>query len=448
MLKKIIGLSLFFLLLVGCSTQSSPSLKGHATGDSAVINSNSVENSPANNSNSVLVKSEVPVNSDNPPHSPQKPPTQNPSIQNPSIQNPLSQKNMAQRYDKPNCEGTGPVNFTVSPMDLADLDYIDPMGLMIGGHVTPIDHQYYYAKSWAQHPTTVDELRDVHVPAAGIVREVQRMPAEYTTSNLGDYRIIIDHSCTFYTIYIHLNQLSPKLQELVGKDNRNSAVLTAGEVIGKARSFDFSTHNEAVSLQGFVVPEHYDGESWKIHTVDPFDYFTEPLRTELLKKDIRTAIPRGGKIDYDIDGKLIGNWFIKDTGGYSGKNHGEYNYWKTHLAFAPDALDPSHIIVSLGNFKGDAKQFGIKGNAPDPAVIDGKSGLIKYELQQYNYVDSSGKYIQDAHFTQGLTAKNYDTVEGVLLVQLIDKRSLKAEVFPEKTAPEVTQFVKPIIYER
>ncbi|KKW05394.1 MAG: hypothetical protein UY40_C0021G0003 [candidate division CPR1 bacterium GW2011_GWC1_49_13] len=29
------------------------------------------------------------------------------------------------------------------PMDLADFSIIIPYGLMIGGHVTPIDHQYY-----------------------------------------------------------------------------------------------------------------------------------------------------------------------------------------------------------------------------------------------------------------------------------------------------------------
>ncbi len=44
-------------------------------------------------------------------------------------------------------------------------------------------------------------------------------------------------------------------------------------------------------------------------TVDTFDYFDEPVKSQLLAKSLRIALPVGGKIDYDIDGKLIGNWF-------------------------------------------------------------------------------------------------------------------------------------------
>src|SRR2546422_10387589 len=50
------------------------------------------------------------------------------------------------------CRGKGPGTITASPIALGDLAYIQPMGLMIGGHVTPIDHGYFYIKGTVAHP--------------------------------------------------------------------------------------------------------------------------------------------------------------------------------------------------------------------------------------------------------------------------------------------------------
>ena len=43
-------------------------------------------------------------------------------------------------------EGRGPVRFGHSPMRLEDIERISPYGLMVGGHVCPIDHGYFYPK--------------------------------------------------------------------------------------------------------------------------------------------------------------------------------------------------------------------------------------------------------------------------------------------------------------
>ena len=42
------------------------------------------------------------------------------------------------------CKGSGPVKFTVSPRKIEDIGMFAPMGLMLGDHVTPIDHGYFY----------------------------------------------------------------------------------------------------------------------------------------------------------------------------------------------------------------------------------------------------------------------------------------------------------------
>ena len=361
-----------------------------------------------------------------------------------------NQQSSNQRY-APGCEGTGSVRFISAIQKMEDIDIIQPMGLMVGGHVTPIDHGYYYPPNWTDK-ATINNIHDVYSPASGVVTGVQSMPKEYSHSDIGDYRITIHHTCTFYTIYIHINQLAPKLQEIVDIRTSHEPVrIEAGELIGKANSFDFSAHNDEITLPGFIVPEHYAWESWKIHTVDPYDYYDEPLKSRLLAKIVRTAYPRGGKIDYDIDGKLIGNWFKENTGGYSGNKHGEYGYWSTHLAIVPDTLDPSHIIVSLGEFKGEAQQFGIKGNSPNPATVSKESNLIKYELVPYGYiVTATNQGWDNKHFAGPVTAKNTDDqIRGTILLQLTEERKLKLEIFPDKTSSQVSGFTSNAqIYER
>ena len=100
------------------------------------------------------------------------------------------------------CTGEGPVDLTVSPRKMEDLGLFVPMGLMLGDHVTPIDHGYFFPPNWKMDVTSA-ELRDVYVPADGVITLIARMPAYFTTTNqadLQDYRIIIYHTCTFYTI--------------------------------------------------------------------------------------------------------------------------------------------------------------------------------------------------------------------------------------------------------
>jgi len=60
-----------------------------------------------------------------------------------------------------------------------------------------------------------------------------------------------------------------------------------------------------VKLKGFVVPEQFNHrDPHKTHVVDPFDYLDEPLRSRLLAVNPRKTKPLGGKIDYDVDGRL------------------------------------------------------------------------------------------------------------------------------------------------
>src|SRR5205823_3302381 len=106
--------------------------------------------------------------------------------------------------------------------------------------------------------------------------------------------------------------------------------------IGKVggQTLDLGTVNADITLPGFVVPEHYVAEPWKIHSMDALDYFDEPLRSQLAAMNRRKAAPRGGKIDFDIDRAAVGNWFLVGTKGYGGTGPGGGTYWTGHLALA------------------------------------------------------------------------------------------------------------------
>lgn len=333
------------------------------------------------------------------------------------------------------CSGTGTVQFTSSPRKLEDIELIEPIGLMNGGHVTPTDHGYYYPKNWKPQDDP-SKFTDVMAPADGVITEISLV------GNVrGDYRMLIHHTCTFYTIYIHLKELSPRILQITGEITRHAYPnihVSAGEVVGRANSFDFSVHDEEVTLSGFIVPEHYN-EPWKIHTVDMFDHFVEPIRSQLLAKNVRQAEPRGGKIDYDIDGRLVGNWFLENTGGYGGNTVGG-NYWTGHLAFAYNGIEPSMIIISMGNYSNEAKQYAVKGNAPNPATVSVASGLVKYELVSFDYITSEGGTWNRISFAKILNSTRSNYVEGVVLVQMVGDRKIKFEAFPGKTASEVSGF--------
>jgi hypothetical protein len=98
------------------------------------------------------------------------------------------------------------------------------------------------------------------------------------------------------------------------------------------------------------------------------------------------------------------------------------------------------MIVSIGDFDGRPKQFAVRSNAPDPAQVTAKDGLVKYELV-YAPFNSNGDQIELPPQMRG--------VQGVLLAQLVEDRKLKIEVFPGKSADDVEAFTAgATIYER
>jgi hypothetical protein len=330
-------------------------------------------------------------------------------------------------------------------MRLEDIAGIIPMGLMVGAHVTPCDHLYF-------EPKDRDAGRyayDVFAPADGHIVHIQHRDRLHgsteTERAYDDYRVVIEHSGTFWSYFDLITRLDPavvKHMERVpvgGPPVHVRIPVKAGQVIGKVggRTLDFAVVNSAVTLKGFLVPEHYGPESWKIHTVDPFEHFAEPVRGRLLALNPRTAEPRGGKIDHDIAGRAVGNWFREGTNGYAGANDPR-GYWMGHLALVYHHIDPSQIVVSIGDWGGRPRQFFVKGNGPDPAKVSEESGLVKYELIHPG-LDGRGRRV----------LYHDEPIHGVLLVQVLPQHRLKVEAVAGKRGAAVAGFTdQALIYER
>ena len=346
--------------------------------------------------------------------------------------------------------GGGFVAFDYPPFDLEKVAFILPMGGMTGSHVTPIDHQYYVSYDFDLGSEAAVDI-NVYSPANGTVTSIQHMSvaAGDPPIPVDDFRLVIQHTPTISSIYIHIDELSDKIVAVdpgLGEYANVNVDVSAGEVIGRyGGSVDYNIVDEDVVL-GFVNPASYVSEDWKIHCPDPFDYFNESIKSTLVEKCLRTQDPIGGKICYDIDGKLVGTWFEEGTNGYAGAN--QDRYWAGHLSIVYDSIDPDAIIVSIGTFIDTAEQFSVKGNNPDPANISIDDGLVIYELVDFEYIKNDTIWDRNS-FIKGLKVRNSDYVQGVILLQLIEDRKLKVEIFPGQTADEVSAFTDDaMMYER
>ena len=354
---------------------------------------------------------------------------------------------------KSRCNGTGPVVFSQPPMQIEDIGHIVPYGMVIGAHVTPIDHMYLT-------PADLSLGRDAYEVRAiqdGLIYNLQPRDIFVDTGEANDreWRLDIGHTCTFSSYIDLMTSLHPDLErewmETLGPNSSKvwqGIEIDSGQLLGwiGAQTLDFGVYDYQVILEGFVNPSTYDREPWKIHTIDPFPHFPEDVSRELLAKMLRTVEPRAGKIDHDINGKLVGNWFQQSTNGYQGLEGSKY--WDGHLAIVPDHIDPTQWRFSIGNFNGPAAQFGLKGNGPDPNDITPETGVTLYELVEYQYLvgkeETRPLWGANSQLNwrsgESIFATNTDFVKGIALLQMEDPQLLRVEVFPGKSADQVSGF--------
>lgn len=345
-------------------------------------------------------------------------------------------------------------------MAAGDISFIEPMGELKEGHIVPGDHiGINYATSPRSAPV------GVYAPADGFVVRVERHP--YTPPagyprDVRHYHVYLEHSCTLFSGLVHVTSLasevlaaSPQLAELDragGAQMESVAVrvpVRAGQRLGEAWTFgllgmvtvDLNKTNE-----GYLNPASYRAENWRLHAVSPFEYFPEPLRGQLLAKNPRTAAPRGGKIDFDVAGKIVGNWFLEGSGGFrdetaAPRQCGNFPcpYWEGHFALVYDYIDPTQLRVSVGHNAGLGARtpLGVKGNGPDFAMVGTGSGRVAYELVPLKDVSRERGYTSEDPLIE---VSDETRLLGTLLVEMSEPHQLTAEIFPGRRKDQVREF--------
>ena len=344
------------------------------------------------------------------------------------------------------CTGEGSKKLGSAPMRTSDIGVILPYGLMAGGHVTPVDHQYFYGKNQKAAPSTYDVLS----PASGTLVNIEVRPK---ATGPADVRGVISYSCTFFSYFDLANDLSeeiaakmPSNWKTINGPQKVFIPVTQGQVLAKVggQSLDFAVWDTTSTLSGLLEPKAYNNyEPWKIHTVKPTDFYTESVTASLLPFYVRQAAPRDGVLAYDQDDKAVGSWFKQGTNGYIGafaeKDFNPMIYASGHLALAPDYLDPEGWVFSTGATT-NGSQFGIASPSVAPSALTKESGVVKYTLVQYEHVDETGAMWLGNRVPKSITLSTSGAVLGTALVQLMDARLLKVEVFMGNTPAQVSAF--------
>ncbi len=162
---------------------------------------------------------------------------------------------------------------------------------------------------------------------------------------------------------------------------------------GSSFEVDLSVVNEDITLPGIVNPARYPQAA---HIEAPLKYFDEPLRSQLYAKVERLGPELDGKIDYDIPGRLSGNWFTSDS---------------IPLVFAYHWYDPARVVISVSGGLLRNGVYGIAGADPLPRDVSVASGLVRYTL--------SGA---SAQVVTGVPTAR-------MLVQMLDDQRIRVEMF-------------------
>jgi hypothetical protein len=288
----------------------------------------------------------------------------------------------------------GPFSFSALPIALDAFYFITPMGnLNPPSHALPTDHIYFYfANGGADSPAA---RRTAFIaPADGTVRDV-------IINELPDVKVEIQATSS---IVYFVDHLIPEITLAAGTR------VTAGQRLGTTGSVlavDLGVRNANVTLTGLLNLSRYP-DSGTVHTDGPLKFFAEPLRSQLYAKVQRIGPDLDGKIDFDVAGRLSGNWFDESDA--------------TPLAFAYDTYDPAQVRISINAGVSLPGVFAIAATDPQPRDVSVASGKVRYSLVPSH--------------TGPPFPEPPSPASNRMLVQMLDDRRIRVEIVPQSASAD------------
>jgi hypothetical protein len=298
-----------------------------------------------------------------------------------------------------------PSVFVYSPIEKTNIDFILSLGwIQPSGHTIPTDHIYFWFKRQSNDPPL-----PVYAPGGGVINKILLVPV----LNIPECKVWVKMNDNF-TYYLDHIVLHDSLKD-------GSAVRAGQDVgtTGLGASIDMGATDNSVTLN-FANPKRYSDE--EIHCGKPLTYFADSLKPFLYSKVDREGEDKDGKIDIDVNGRLVGNWFLDGTTFYMNGPNG----WEKELSFAYDIQHPAKVLVSIGGTLGLTGKWAIAGDAILPSEVSVSSGKVAYKLM----------------YLEGLTQA------GVMIVQMVDDTHIKVQVFPNSQASDAEFDSGALIYAR
>jgi len=185
-----------------------------------------------------------------------------------------------------------PSVFIYSPVEKTKIDFILSLGwIQPSGHTIPTDHIYFWFKRESTDPPL-----PVYAPGGGVINKILLAPV----LNIQECKVWVKMNDSF-TYY---------LDHIVPHDSlKEGSTIKPGQDIGTTGlgvSIDMGVIDNSVTLN-FANPKRYFDE--EIHCGKPLTYFADSLKSFLYAKVDREGEDKDGKIDIDVNGRLVGNWF-------------------------------------------------------------------------------------------------------------------------------------------
>lgn len=315
----------------------------------------------------------------------------------------------------------GHVDFTHLPVDLVNATEFIGYGEL---NILPKGHGGFALRGWdPDGPSNIP----VYAPADGVITNIDWFDAVRGNGDK-DMAIRIQISNTISVRWGHVDDIPQSITDRLDRplavgENHVAIRVDGGEQVGwvgQWPGFDTGIEDRGLDLP-WANRDRYEAN--EIYWAYPFDYWRGSLADQMLAITRRQVEPRGGRIVYDVPGRIIGNWFHEELVPPLG-----FLPFSGHLAIAYEYFEGETVMISEAYGRADpsypsTELLDVINDPTPPEELGVDDGLIKYE------------YVWDGHL-------EFPTRGGTMLIQLVSPSRLRIERFEGLRAEEVEAFTE------